>query len=65
MEKQLSDIPVLQRSKDDKIQSNKPDSSCCSQPSTGTACCAPSKTKEENNGACCAQPENGSPCCDK
>jgi len=39
--------------------------SCCTQPANESACCTPSTSKEENNGACCAQPADGSSCCDK
>jgi hypothetical protein len=65
MEKQITEIPVLQKSKATKMREVKPESSCCAQSSPNTACCTPSKTKEDNNGACCAQPEDGSACCDK
>jgi len=65
MEKQLAEIPVLQKSKATKIQEVKPGLSCCSKPSATKACCTPSETKKDNNGACCSQPEDGSACCDK
>lgn len=65
MEKQLTDIPVLQRSKETKSQPVIDASSCCSKPANSTTCCTPSKYPKENNGACCAQPEDGSACCDK
>lgn len=65
MEKQITEIPVLQKSKETKIQELKSTSSCCSKPSGTATCCTPSKTKKDNNGACCAQPEDGSTCCDK
>jgi hypothetical protein len=64
MDTQISNIPVLEKN---KVQENKTieKSSCCAPVSTGSSCCTPSKTKEENNGACCAQPEDGSACCVK
>jgi hypothetical protein len=65
MEMQISDLPVLQKSKETKMPVTKAESSCCSQPSNSKACCTPSKSTEENNGACCAQPSDGSACCDK
>ena len=65
MEKQLEEIPTLQKSKETKLKQAVSGSSCCSQPSTGSACCTPSKSAEENNGACCAQPADGAACCDK
>ena len=65
MEKQTLEIPVLQKSKESKRPVTKAESSCCATPSTGTACCTPSKSEEENGGACCAQPQDGSSCCDK
>jgi thioredoxin reductase len=42
-----------------------PASSCCTPRVEATACCEPSKSPEENNGACCAQPTYGGTCCDK
>jgi len=65
MEKLIAEIPVLQKSKLTIAKTVKTESSCCAQPANATACCAPSKSVEENNGACCAQPEDGSACCDK
>ena len=65
MEKQILEIPVLQKSKEISKASTSSASACCSQPSTGSACCTPSKAPEENGGACCAQPQDGSACCDK
>ena len=62
---QITDLPVLQKIKETKAPVRKAESSCCAQPSNGSACCTPSKTVEENNGACCAQPADGSACCDK
>src|SRR5687767_3110350 len=65
METLLSGIPVLQKSKEIKTELVKTESTCCSKPANATACCTPSKTSNENNGACCAQPGDGSACCDK
>lgn len=65
MEKQLADIPVLQKSKETKAPQAKAESSCCAKPAEATSCCTPSDNVEENKGACCAQPEDGSACCDK
>lgn len=65
MEKQIVDIPVLQKSKGIKKEPVPQTSSCCTQPAHGSACCTPSKSAEENEGACCAQPEDGSACCNK
>jgi hypothetical protein len=65
MEKQIAEIPVLQKSKNPENQVTKESSSCCSKPVNGAVCCTPGKTIEENNGACCAQPEDGSACCEK
>ena len=42
MEKQLTDIPVLQRSKETKSQPVIEASSCCSKPTDSTTCCTPS-----------------------
>lgn len=65
MEKQITEIPVLQKSKQSGT-TIKATTSCCSQPADqNVSCCTPSKTAEENNGACCAQPADGSSCCDK
>jgi len=65
MEKQITEIPVLQKSKEIKTKLVKAGSSCCSTPVNASACCTPSKTKEDNNGACCSQPDDSSACCDK
>lgn len=65
MERQIQDIPVLQKSKETRAEPVKTDSGCCAKPSSGSACCTPSKDEKENNGACCAQPDDGSACCDK
>lgn len=65
MEKQISEIPVLQKSKEVSKSAINSESTCCSQPSTSSACCTPSKSPEENGGACCAQPKDGSACCNK
>jgi len=65
MERQLADLPVLQRSKEIKTQPVVVSSSCCSKPADAASCCTPGKTLEENNGACCAQPEDGTACCEK
>ncbi|HKZ67245.1 MAG TPA: hypothetical protein VJ111_12850 [Chitinophagaceae bacterium] len=65
MEKQLTEIPVLKKSKEIKTTLAKAESSCCPKPANASACCTPSKSKEDNNGACCAQPEDGSACCDR
>jgi len=65
MEMQITDLPVLQKSKETKSSVTKDESSCCIKPAGGAACCSPSKNEEDNNGACCAQPEDGSACCAK
>jgi hypothetical protein len=65
MEKQISLIPLLQKSKEKNVPTVKNENSCCSTPVNESACCTPSKNKEENNGHCCAQPTDGSACCDK
>lgn len=65
METQIAEIPILQKSKNTKVQIIKEESACCAKPANATSCCTPSKTKDENNGACCAQPEDGSACCNK
>jgi hypothetical protein len=64
MEKQLMEIPILQKSKAAKPQSVKNQSSCCSGKDSEVSCCTPAKTKEEFNGACCEQPSDGSACCE-
>ena len=65
MEKQITDLPILQKTRPSQVAPVKTESSCCSQPANASPCCTPSKTAEENNGACCAQPNDGSVCCDK
>jgi hypothetical protein len=65
MEKQISEIPLLQKSKETSVPTIKTENACCSTPANATVCCTPSKDKEENNGDCCAQPMDGSACCDK
>jgi len=37
MEMQITDLPVLQKSKETNLAVTKSESSCCSQPSNGTA----------------------------
>ena len=65
MEKQFSEIPILQKSKESKGLVPKTEPFCCTKPSTPTACYTPSKPEDENGGGCCAQPLDGSACCDK
>jgi hypothetical protein len=64
METIMRDIPVIQKSKVER-KAVVAASSCCTPKVQGEACCSPSESKEENNGACCAQPADGSACCNK
>lgn len=65
MEKQMLEIPVLQKSKGVQKESVLQASSCCAQPADGAACCTPGTSAEENEDACCEQPSDGSACCNK
>ena len=63
METQVLNLPPLEKSTIRKVTQEA--SSCCAQPANEAACCVPSQSPQENNGACCAQPEDGSACCNK
>ncbi|GEM_PF-1785225 len=65
MEKQITEIPVLQKNREPKAKPVEASAGCCSTPADQGPCCTPSKNAQENNGACCAQPADGSACCDK
>ena len=65
MEKQIFEISQLQQNKDMTNGRQNSASACCSQPASGSQCCTPSTTADENGGACCDQPDDGTACCDK
>ena len=66
MESNISELPLVQKT---KINARKKAvasaSSCCAPKDNVSVCCTPSETNVDNGGACCAQPSDGSACCDK